>query len=75
MSIKESLHNLFKPQDVKRAEYLEKLSEAHKEERRATADYLFGKISLEQYHERLEKTRPITGINLRRIASKLNKYN
>jgi hypothetical protein len=72
MTIKENLHNLFKPRAVKNEEYLKKLSEAHEEERRATSDYLLGKISIEQYHERLEKTHPITGINLRRVASKLN---
>lgn len=71
MSIKENLHNLFKPKDVKRAEYLEKLSKAHQEERRATEEYLFGKISLNEYNELLEKTHPITKFNLRRTAWKL----
>jgi hypothetical protein len=71
MSIKENLHNLFKPRAVKRAEYLEKLSKAHEKERCATADYLLGKISLEQYNKRLEMTHPITKFNLRKVASKL----
>jgi hypothetical protein len=71
MSIKENLHNLFKPRAVKNEEYLKKLFDAHEEERRATANYLFGKISLEQYRERLEITHPITKFNLRRTASKL----
>jgi len=44
-----------------------------RQEEQATVAYLTGEISLEQYNQQLEATRPITRINLRKFASELEK--
>lgn len=60
MSLKESVQNLFKPKEVKEAERVARFESAVRQEDQVTVAYLTGEISLEQYNQRLEITRPIT---------------
>lgn len=48
-----------------------KIYEAHKQEESATVDFLEGKMSLEEFRQSLEKTHPLTKINLRKLASQI----
>ena len=73
MSFKESLQNLIKPKEVKEAEEALEFSNALIRERQATASYLSGEISPEQYDQIFKETTPITGINLRELASELKR--
>ena len=73
MSIKESVQNFFKPKEVKEAEQATEFSNALVRERQATASYLSGQISLEEYNQVFEETRPITGIDLRQLVSELKR--
>lgn len=71
MSLRERIQNLTKPREVKQAEHMAKVDEALKQEKAVTAEYLEGKISLDEYNLRLEETRPLTKIDLRKLASSL----
>lgn len=71
MSIKEQVQDLFKPREVKKAERTARFEDAVRKERQATADYLTGEISLEKYNQLLDTTRPITKLDLRKLASEL----
>ena len=75
MSIKESVQNFLKPREVKKAEKLNKMGKAHEQLHRATIVYLEGKISLEQYKQTLEETSPLTKLDLRKLASEMNRRN
>ncbi len=69
MSIKERIGDFFKPREVKEAEKLKELINATEQEEHFTALYLEGKISLEDYNDVLDSLRPITQINLRKLAT------
>lgn len=73
MSVRENIRNLFKPRGVKEAEEIAKLEGANIAERRTTAAYLRGNISLGEYNQRMEETSPITRIDFKRLASHLNR--
>ena len=65
MSFKENLSNIL---NLEKTEQLT-VTEAHKQEGRATVAFLEGKISLEKFHQSLKETHPLTKINLRKLAS------
>jgi hypothetical protein len=73
MSLRECFQNIFKPREIKEAEELSRIDEANKAERLTTAAYLRGKISLEEYNQRMDKTSLLTRIDFRRLASHLNR--
>ncbi|MFZ3301650.1 MAG: hypothetical protein WA152_02990 [Microgenomates group bacterium] len=75
MSLREQIQSLIKPREIKQAEHLAKVDEALKQERTVTAEYLQGKISLDEYNLRLEETRPLTKIDLRKLASSIGIQN
>lgn len=65
MSLKENFQKIFNPIQVNQQE----ICEAHKQEKLSTANFLEGKISLEEFHKSLKETHPLTKINLRKLAS------
>ena len=65
MSLKENFQKTFNPVQINQQE----ISEAHKQEELATAAFLEGKMSLEEFRQSLKETHPLTKINLRKIAS------
>lgn len=71
MSLRERIQNLTKPREVKQAEHRAKVDGALTQERVATADYLQGSISLDEYNQKLAETYPLTKLDLRKLASKL----
>ena len=73
MSIKEGVRNLFKPKEIRAAERMARLQDAIKLEEKATALFIEGEVSLAEYNEILETTSPITRINLRKLATGLNR--
>lgn len=75
MSFKENIQHFFKAKEVVGVENTIKIYEAFKQEKRVTADYLSGRISLEKYKQRLEETHPLTRFDSRRLASAINRHN
>lgn len=75
MSLRERLQNLTKPREVKVSEHLVKIDEALKQEKAVTAEYLVGKISLDEYNLRLVETYPLTKIDFRKLVSSIRTRN
>lgn len=72
MSLRENIQNIFKPREVKGAEEAVRLDAAIKRENLATVEYLEGRMSYDQYKKVLNETFPLTKLDLRKLASKLN---
>lgn len=71
--IKECLGELFKSRRIKEEEKIKKFTDALEQEEHFTASYLGGEMSLEEYKKALKATSPITRINLRKMASELER--
>ncbi|MBU0998234.1 hypothetical protein KJ570_01730 [Patescibacteria group bacterium] len=58
-----------KQETLNQQERFAKINEANRQEERLTAAFLEGKISLEEFHQSMEKTHPLTKVDLRKLAS------
>ena len=73
MSIRENIQNIFKPKGIREAEKIAQLNEVALIGDRATAAYMRGEISVEQFSDTLEEIYPVSKINPRKPASDRNK--
>ena len=68
MSLRENIRFLFEPRGLKNAREIIAEDAAREEEGQATADYLRGKISLQERQKIYDKLYPLTKLDFRKFA-------